>query len=440
MWLRRREFMGLAGGAYLAGCAPRVTGQAATVAASTAPGDFAAVRALFDQDPTYNNMTGFLLMPNPKPVRDAIQARRAELDRNPALVLEQQFAAARAGKGDYETAAREAAARFVSVKPEEIALTDSTTMGLGLVYNGFRVAKGKEVIVDSHSHYSTFESLRLRSVREGMPVRSVDLYENPATVSVDEVVNKLKAALRPETRLVAVTWVHSSTGVKMPIRALADALTPVNANRSPQDRVFLAVDGVHGFGVENVTMPDLGCDIFMAGCHKWICGPRGTGIVWARPEAWTEVTGTIPAFDGATFGSWIQGKPATTGPGGLMNTPGGFHSFENRWSLSAAFEFQTQIGRAAIQERIHGLNTRLKQGLRALKKVKLHTPVAPALSCGINCFEIEGQKLEAIVSALLEKRIIASTSPYRVSYARLAASLLNDEQQVDAALAEVAKL
>lgn len=432
--------MGLAGGTYLAGCAPRVTGQATMVAVNAAPGDFAAVRALFDQDPTYNNMTGFLLMPNPKPVRDAIQARRDELDRNPALVLEQQLMAARGGKANYETAAREAAARFVAVKAEEIALTDSTTMGLGLVYNGLRIAKGKEVIVDSYSHYSTFESLRLRSVREGIPVRTVELYGNPATISVDEVVTKLKVALKPETRLVAVTWVHSSTGVKMPIRAMADALAAVNAKRSPEDRVLLSVDGVHGFGVENITMPDLGCDIFIAGCHKWICGPRGTGIIWARPEVWAEIVGTIPAFDGATFGAWLQGNPATTGPGGLMNTPGGFHSFENRWSLATAFEFQTQVGRAAIEDRIHGLNTRLKQGLRSLKKVKLHTPIDPKLSCGINCFEIEGQKLDAIVAALLEKRIIASTSPYRVSYARLAASLLNDEQQVDAAIAEVAKL
>lgn len=124
----------------------------------------------------------------------------------------------------------------------------------------------------------------------------------------------------------------------------------------------------------------------------------------------------------------------------VSNTPGGFHSFENRWSLASAFEFQTQVGRAAIEERIHGLNTRLKQGLRGLRKVKLYTPVDPALSCGINCFEVEGQKPDAVVNALMEKRIIASSSPYRVSYARLSASLLNDEEQVDAALAAVAKL
>jgi len=439
MRVRRRQFVTLAGGAYLASCASRLAPQSTTPITRITPGDFAAVRALFDQDASYNNMTGFLLMPNPKPVRDAIQARRAELDSNPAIVIEQQLSPAQAGKENYEIAARNAAGRFISVNPDEIALTDSTTMGLGLVYNGFRIAAGKEVIVDSHGHYSTFEALRLRAAREDVPTRIVDLYADPAAISVDEVVSKLGAALRPETRLVAVTWVHSSTGVKMPIRALASGLAELNANRSPEDRVFLAVDGVHGFGVENVSMADLGCDIFIAGCHKWMCGPRGTGIIWAQPEAWAEIRSTIPSFEHETFGAWLEGKPAT-GPGGHLNTPGGFHSFENRWALSSAFEFQSQIGRAAIENRIHTLNSHLKAGLRALPKVKLHTPVDPALSCGINCFDVDGKKPEEIVQALMQKRIIASTSPYRVSYARLAASLLNDEQQVDAALAEVAKL
>jgi selenocysteine lyase/cysteine desulfurase len=336
-------------------------------------------------------------------------------------------------------AARKAAARFIAAQPDEIALTDSTTMGLGLVYNGFALAPGEEALVSNHGHYSTFEALRLRARREGVAVRKADFYADPASVSVDEVVTKLTAAVRPETRLVAMTWVHSSTGVKMPIRAMADALAELNRAREQTERVFLAVDGVHGFGVEDATMPGLGCDIFIAGCHKWICGPRGTGIVWAKPEAWAKIAPAIPAFEGPPFMAWMNGEEPDA-PGGLMNTPGGFHTFEHRWSLASAFEFQMGIGRAAIEQRIHALNTRLKQGLAELPKLRLHTPLDPTLSCGINCFEIEGHEPGAIVQALLQKRIIASTSPYRVSYARLAPSLLNDERQVDEALQAVAAL
>lgn len=61
----------------------------------------------------------------------------------------------------------------------------------------------------------------------------------------------------------------------MPVRRIADALAEINAGRSEADRVLLVVDGVHGFGVEDETVAQMGCDFFVAGTHKWIFGPRG---------------------------------------------------------------------------------------------------------------------------------------------------------------------
>ena len=165
--------------------------------------------------------------------------------------------------------------------------------------------------------------------------------------------------------MLAVTWVHSSTGVKLPLRAIADALRPLNASRPPAERVLLCVDGVHGLGVENVTLPELGCDFFVAGCHKWLFGPRGTGLVWGRDEAWERVRPTIPSFSGG-------------GPAGEL-TPGGFHSFEHRWALSEAFAFHRAIGKARVAARIHDLSRRVKDGLTALPHVTLYTPRADAL-------------------------------------------------------------
>jgi selenocysteine lyase/cysteine desulfurase len=72
-----------------------------------------------------------------------------------------------------------------------------------------------------------------------------------------------------------------------------------------------------------------------------------------------------------------------------------------------------------------------------MRGVTLHTPMDPKLSAGINCFEVAGVKPEDVVKRLLERRIIASTSPYKVTYPRLSPSLLNDPQQVETALREV---
>ena len=72
-----------------------------------------------------------------------------------------------------------------------------------------------------------------------------------------------------------------------------------------------------------------------------------------------------------------------------------------------------------------------------MSHVKLHTPRAPEFSAGINCFEVAGMAPDTAVQKLLERKVIASASPYKASYVRLAPSLVNDEQQVDQAVRAV---
>jgi selenocysteine lyase/cysteine desulfurase len=196
---------------------------------------------------------------------------------------------------------------------------------------------------------------------------------------------------------------------------------------------------VHGFGIENVAMGDLGCDFFVAGTHKWLFGPRGTGVIWGRPESWPTLQPTIPAFSGATLGAWIQGKPMPA-TGGETMTPGGFHSFEHRWALGEAFEFHREIGKDKVEARIHELNRQCKQGLAAMKHVTLHTPMADEVSAGIITFDVAGLKPDDVVKRLHAKRIVASTTPYAQSYARLAPGLLNTPQEVETVLAEIRAL
>ncbi|CAN5835306.1 hypothetical protein BH18ACI4_BH18ACI4_20700 [soil metagenome] len=94
---------------------------------------------------------------------------------------------------------------------------------------------------------------------------------------------------------------HSGSGLKVPVRRVAEAITEVNAGRAEADRIFLIVDGVHGLGVEDETIAQMGCDFFIAGTHKWIFGPRGTGLIWAKASTWKTMRPTMPAFDFGPF-------------------------------------------------------------------------------------------------------------------------------------------
>ena len=116
-------------------------------------------------------------------------------------------------------------------------------------------------------------------------------------------------------------------------------------------------------------------------------------------------------------------------------TPGGFHSYEHRWALPEAFRFHLQIVKARVQDRIHGLNTMAKQALARMTHVKVHTPLSPELSAGIICFEVNGRTPDEVVDVLHAQGIIASTSPYRTSYARIAPSLINNEEEIERTMA-----
>jgi selenocysteine lyase/cysteine desulfurase len=386
---------------------------------------------MFDLAPDYKHFSGFLLAPHPKPVREAIEGYRNALDRNPAKTVHDMLP-------ERTGAVREAAARFIGAKAEEVAMTDSTTMGLGLVYGGLKLRAGQEIVTTEYDHYSTHSALTFRAMRDSATVRKVGLFEHSAKANEAEIVKRLMAAVTAKTRVVAVTWVHSMSGVRLPIRAIADALAEKNKGRDEGDRALLIVDGVHGFGIDPVTMDELGADMFIAGTHKWVFGPRGTGLVWGKQSAWNEIHPNIPPFEMQSHMQWVQqGTVATEMAGGFMHSPGGFHSFEHRWALPAAFEFQDSIGRKSIGERVHALNRQLKEGLASINGVELFTPMSDALSAGITCFMLKGRSPHEVVEKLGEKKFIASTTPYKNTYARLAPGLLNTTSEVDAVLGEL---
>jgi len=399
--LTRKEMLGAAGVAALAaaGGGAAAARRPALAAAAPGPGDWGAVKAQFALDYGRRQFASFLLSPHPAPVRDAIERHRRGLDATGAGYLHERGS-------ELDGAVAGAAAEHLDVPREEIAFTDSTTMGLALLYAGLRLRDRDEIVTTEHDHYSTHESLRL----SGHRVRRIRLYRDPATASVERIVAAVRRGIGPRTRVLAVTWVHSSTGVKLPLAEIAAALP---------DRVMLFVDGVHGLGAEPARMRDLGCDAFVSGTHKWLGGPRGTGLVWARPSVWRRVKPVIPPFGGG-------------GPGAL-HTPGGYHSFEHRWALAEAFAFQKAIGQAPIAERIHALAERLKAGLGD----RVVTPRDAAVSAGLVCCAVDRPR-DVVGRLAAEHGVVASVTPYATEYLRLGTSLTVDEADVDAAIRAVA--
>lgn len=377
--------------------------------------DWAAFRGLFELDPAYAHFANFLITSHPRPVRDAIEALRARFDHHPARLVDWDSQS----EWKHEAAVREWAARYLEVTPRQIALTGSTTEGLGLIYGGLKIAPGQEVLTTVHEHSAARHTLGFRTTRDGTPVRRLRLFDDPAKVSSDQVLTTIAAAIGPQTRVLGMTWVHSGSGVKLPVGEIGALVREVNRQRDEHDRIIYVIDGVHGFGVEDMRFADLNCDYFIAGTHKWLFGPRGTGIICAASPGLEQLTPTIATFS--------ENEDFAT-----VMTPGGYHAFEHRWALGKAFELHLQLGKAAVQARIHELNDYLRQRLEALPAIELVTPRSARYSAGFTFFRVKGQDADEVARHLNSQRIVVDAVSRDVGpVVRTAPGLLNTEAEIE---------
>jgi isopenicillin-N epimerase len=448
MTLNRRDFVTTVGLSLVGGAAARaaVAQEPAASPAIDGNSDWAAVRAQFDLAPDWMHFSQFYIVSHPRPVRQAIERYRRMLDVHPFTTVEHgmgfdAFLGQDSREEPYPVRVQRAAASYIGGRPEEVALTDSTTQGLALIYQGLTLKPGDEVLCTTHDHYVHHEAIRLAVEKAGARWRRIPLYDDPAQASADEMVDRLKAAIGASTRVVGITWVHSSSGVRIPVRALAQIVAEVNADRGEDDRILVVLDAVHGFGNQEEQLATLGVDFAAAGTHKWIFAPRGTGIVWAPEKNWGLLRPTIPTFyEMEPYTAWEDERPPKAPANMARISPGGFKAYEHQWAMAEAFEFHTRIGRRRIAERIAALNTQCKEGLAKIPKVRVLTPMDPALSAGLIAFEVEGQSASETVHKLHARKVVASSSPYKISKARLAPSLVNDEHEVEAALRAVREI
>ena len=151
----RRELLTRSGLALAAGAMGSSAGWLDAAAQDNPPEgadglDWPAVRAQFALSDEFIHMSAMLLSSHPKAVRRAIEEHRRGMDADPLTYV---FENNRRLQED----ARAAAGQYFGVDASDIALTDSTTMGVALVYNGLRLTPDQEILSTEQDYYVTHE-------------------------------------------------------------------------------------------------------------------------------------------------------------------------------------------------------------------------------------------------------------------------------------------
>jgi selenocysteine lyase/cysteine desulfurase len=286
---------------------------------------------------TYLNTAS--LGPTPKSVLAMMAEAWAELETNPVAMA--YGAGALLARTDQ---ARADVAAFLGCGADEILITRSTTDAMNILAAGTRLGLGDRVLTTDKEHEGgTFcwtNLARRRTVAvDVIPIAPED--RRPAVI-----VERFARAIRPGTRVISVSHVISATGHRMPIKEIA-ALARSRG-------VLCVVDGAQAVGQIPVDVKALGCHAYAATGHKWLMGPKGTGILYLSPDA-SDTIAPVQLEDGHRFVS------NATGVGCLPLAIG----------LGAAAKAMRTRGMATVEARNLALRDAAYAGLARIPRLRL---------------------------------------------------------------------
>ncbi len=333
-----------------------------------------SVRAQFVMPPDLGVLNAANLCPASRPVLEALRRETDSVDKDPSAQNRARLS------GEKENL-RKTLAAFLRVTPEEIVITRNTSEANNMVSSGVDLKAGDEVIVFQDNHPSNLTAWNEKAKRFGYTVITIP-QKNPHP-GMEYYIDAYRKAITPRTKLLSFTHLSSSVGDLFPAKELCTLAREHN--------VLSLVDGAQSFGLLDVNLTDISPDFYTGSAHKWPCGARECGVLYinsrAHKQIWPSIYSAYPGAVGIsrTFESFGQRDEATM------------------IAFRTALEFQTKVGRDAIEKRSRALTQQLIAGLSKFPDVKVWTSPNPALNGAVVSFMPGSLNPPRLGQALYEK-------------------------------------
>jgi isopenicillin-N epimerase len=297
------------------------------------------VRDLFLLDPDLVFLNHGSYGACPAEVMDAQQRWQREMERNPVEFLGRRSAG-------LLRAAREALAGHLGADADDLVFVPNATTAVNIVARSLHLQPGDEVLATDHEYGACDATWQRVCAAHGAVYRRAAV---PLPFDRARFADHVMAQAGPRTRLVFASHITSTTALSFPVADLCE--------RARQRGVTTLIDGAHAPGQIPLDLSAVGADFYTGNCHKWMCAPKGSAFLHARPEHHAHLHSTVTSWGYAEGSGGQTGFDAYLGRSLLERRMQwqGTRDIAAWLAVPAAIEFQRRHHWPAVRARCHAM-------------------------------------------------------------------------------------
>jgi selenocysteine lyase/cysteine desulfurase len=312
-------------------------------------------------------------------------------------------------------------------KPKEIALTSTATEGINIVVHGLPLRQGDEVITSTHEHVALNIPLLYRMQNEGIVIKTFE----PDLKRGLGNVERIESLITARTRLIFISHVTCTTGQVFPVEEIGALAKAKGA--------WFALDGAQALAQIPVDLKGMGADFYALSGHKWLLGPKRTGILYVREElldtlrpsivgAYSDKTNSMPE-------RVLELHPTA------QRYEYGTQNDALFYGLGTAADFIATIGVDAICERNTRMAERFYQGLLEFPSIEILSPEEQMYRSSMITFRFRDRENDKACGDLTAKRLrVRGVGEANLDGIRVSFHVHNNEGEVDLLLDELRKI
>jgi cysteine desulfurase / selenocysteine lyase len=280
-------------------------------------------------------------------------------------------------------------ARLINADKDEVAIVENASTAWGLVFNGITFKKGDVVITCEMEYVTNLLGFLNAQKRHGIEIKVIPNDENG-----NFLLAALEDAISPQTKLIAMTHIASTTGGMIPIAEIGKI--------ARKHQILYLVDACQSAGQVPVDVKEIDCDMLAVTGRKYLRAPRGTGFLYVRKAVQDQLK--LILMDGFSA-PWMSLDDFKT-----RNDCRRFELYEKNRALTLglgkAIDYALNIGVDRIWQRVQHLASLMRQQLESIDGITVHD--IGDQKCGIVSFSVNGIDSASVKSTLAEKQINVS--------------------------------